>query len=136
MPRIPVVSTDLGGIQARPVILVNTAGQAYDMSGLSTPAPAPAPAAVTLPAGADRSGSIAEASKSQQLAAANPARQSLTGQNISAGDLWINETGGSAGQDLAGSFRVLAGQPFEINTSAKVSIWGLTAGQKFTATEG
>lgn len=92
-------------------------------------------ATAALPAGTDRSGSIAVAATAQQLAAANAARKGLRAQNISAGDLWINETGGTAAVDGAGSFKVAAGASFEVATNQAVSIVGATLGQKFSATE-
>lgn len=88
-----------------------------------------------LDAGTDRSGSITLGGTAQQLAAANTSRRELTGQNISTGDLWINEIGGTAAADTAGSFRVPAGQGFEIETTRAVSIVGAVTGQKFSATE-
>lgn len=95
--------------------------------GSSTPA--------VLPAGVDKSGSITTAGTAQVLAAANAARTSLVGQNISAGDLWINEIGGTAAADTAGSYKVASGQAFAVGTNRAISVWGATAGQKFTATE-
>lgn len=89
----------------------------------------------TLPAGADRSGAITTGGTAQALAAANTARRGLTGQNISSGDLWINEIGGTAAADTAGSYRVTAGSTFEVSTNRAVSIVGATTGQKFSATE-
>lgn len=88
-----------------------------------------------LPAGTDRSGSITAGGAAKVLAPANAARISLVGQNISAGDLWINEIGSNAAIDTAGSFKVAAGQAFAIGTNRAISIVGATAGQKFTATE-
>lgn len=88
-----------------------------------------------LPSGTDRSGSITTGGTAQQLAAANSSRVSLTGQNISAGDLWINEIGGTAAVDTAGSYKVAAGVAFSIATNRAVSIIGATTGQKWTATE-
>lgn len=88
-----------------------------------------------LPAGTSRSGSIAAGGTAQDLAAANTSRKSLTGQNISAGDLWINENGGTAAADSTDAYRVIAGGTFKISTNEKISIVGATTGQKFTATE-
>lgn len=88
-----------------------------------------------LPAGTDRSGSITTGGAAQQLAAANTTRQSLTGQNISSGDLWINEIGGTAAVDTAGSYKVAAGSAFSVSTNRAISIIGATTGQKFSATE-
>ena len=92
-------------------------------------------ALVRKPAGTDRSGSITTGGTAQQLAAANSTRSGLSGQNISSGDLWINETGGTAAVDTAGSFKVPSGSGFEISTNQAVSVIGATTGQKFTATE-
>ena len=90
---------------------------------------------VYLASGTDRSGAITAGGTAQQLAAANASRRALTGQNISSGDLWINETGDPAAADTAGSYKIAAGATFEISTSLAVSIIGSTTGQKFTATE-
>jgi len=89
----------------------------------------------SLAAGTDRSGSITTGGTAQQMAAANSARKSLKGQNISAGDLWINEIGGNAAVDAAGSYKVTAGSAFSVATNRAVSIIGATTGQKWTATE-
>lgn len=88
-----------------------------------------------LPGGIDRSGSITTGATAQTLAAVNTSRKALEGQNISTGDLWINEMGGTAAADTAGSYKVPAGATFSIATSQAVSIVGATTGQKFTATE-
>lgn len=92
-------------------------------------------AGTPLPSGTNRSNDITLGGTAQPLAAANTARRGLTGQNISTADLWINEVGGTAAVDTAGSYRVTAGDTFEVNTSDAVSIIGATTGQKFTATE-
>lgn len=88
-----------------------------------------------LAPGVNRSGAITTGGTAQPLAPANTARQSLSGQNISAGDLWINEVGGTAAVDTAGSYRIVAGAAFNIRTNQAISIIGATTGQKFTATE-
>lgn len=88
-----------------------------------------------LTSGTDRSGSITTGGTAQALAAANTARTGLVGQNISAGDLWINEIGGTAAVDTAGSYKITSGSPFSVSTSRAVNIIGATTGQKFTATE-
>jgi len=88
-----------------------------------------------LGAGTDRSGSIAAGGTAQQLAPANPNRRFLRGQNLSTGDLWLNEVGGSASAATP-SYRVPAGGTFGINTNQAVSIWGATTGQAWSATEG
>lgn len=89
----------------------------------------------TLPAGTDRSGSITTGGTAQQLAAANAARKSLTIQNISDADLWVNEIGGTAAADTSGSWKVPAGSVFSVSTNRAISIIGATTGKKFTATE-
>jgi ABC-type multidrug transport system fused ATPase/permease subunit len=104
----------------------------------STPVSSTNPLPVTggaLPEGTSRSGAITTGGTAQDLAPANASRKSLTGQNISAGDLWINENGGTAAADGTDSWKVIAGASFKISTNEKVSIIGATTGQKFTATE-
>ena len=89
----------------------------------------------SLPTGTDRSGAITTGGTAQALAASNTARKGLTGQNISSADLWVNEIGGTAAADTAGSYRVAPGATFSVSTSRAISIVGATTGQKFTATE-
>jgi hypothetical protein len=88
-----------------------------------------------LGAGTDKSGSITAGGTAQTLAAANSTRRGLTVQNISTGDLWINETGGTAAANGAGSFKLAADATANIDTNQAVSIVGATTGQKFSATE-
>ena len=92
-------------------------------------------AGVPLPSGTNRSGSITTGGTAQALAAANTARRALTGQNISSGDLWINEIGGTAAADTAGSFKVPAGATFSVGTNRAISVVGATTGQAWSATE-
>lgn len=92
-------------------------------------------AAPTLTAGADRSGTITAGGTAQQLAPANASRKFLKGQNLSTGDLWINEVGGTAAAQQP-AYRIPAGSTFGINTNQAVSIWGATTGQAWSATEG
>lgn len=82
-----------------------------------------------------RSGSIASGGVAQQLAAANAARRFIKGQNISSGDLWVNELGGTAAAATEGSCVVPPRATFVIETPAAISIVGATTGQKFTAVE-
>lgn len=103
----------------------NSAGDPLFVQGVGT----------TLTAGTDSSGSITTGGTAQALAAANTARRGLVGQNISAGDLWINEIGGTAAADTVGSYKVTSGSPFSVSTNRAISIVGATTGQKFTATE-
>lgn len=90
----------------------------------------------SLTACTDRSGTITAGGTAQVLAAANPSRVFLKGQNISTSDLWINETGGTAAVNAAGSYVIGARGTFSISTSRSISIYGATTGQAFTATEG
>jgi hypothetical protein len=88
-----------------------------------------------LPAGSDRSAAIVTGGVAQSLAAANTTRRALYGQNISAGDLWINEVGGPAAVSTLGSYRVGPGESFSVSTNRGISIIGATTGQAFTAVE-
>lgn len=110
---------DMGGYQAKAVYVAGGS-----LGGSSA-----------LPAGTDRSGTITAGGTAQQLAAANASRVSLTGQNISAGDLWINEIGGAAAVGGTGSYKIAGGQAFSVGTNRAISIIGATTGQQFTATE-
>lgn len=109
-------------------------GLLTQLGGGASPTPVPI-AQGALPAGTSKSGAITTGGTAQVLAAANTARKSLTGQNISAGDLWINENGGTAAADSTDAYRVIAGATFKIATNEAISIVGATTGQKFTATE-
>lgn len=86
-------------------------------------------------AGTDRSGSISVNAVAETLAAGNAERVALTIQNISSGDLWINEFGDTAAPSTAGSYKIPAGYSCEISTNQAVSVYGATAGQAWTATE-
>lgn len=110
---------DMGGYQAKAVYI---AGGTLGASG-------------SLPAGTDRSSSITTGGSAQQLAPANSARVSLTGQNTSAGNLGINEVGGTAAIGSAGTYTIAPGQSFSVGTNRAISIVGATTGQTFTATE-
>ena len=103
----------------------------FDQNGAVVPPGQPA----TLPAGTDRSGTIAAGGTAQSLAPANANRRLLRGQNLSTGDLWINEFGPPA-TPASPAYRVPAGGTFGINTNQAVSIWGATTGQAWSATEG
>lgn len=107
-------------------------GQVAVPVDVANPLPVTGPA---LPAGTDRSGTITLGGTAQQLAPANTARKSLTGQNISSADLWINEIGVTAAVGAAGSYKVAAGESFAVATNRAISIIGATTGQAFTATE-
>lgn len=110
-----------------PVTLTDPQGKYVDISTAGSGA--------VLPSGTDRSGAITTGGTAQALAPANTSRKSLTGQNISAGDLWINEVGGTAAVNGTGSYQITPGQAFGVATNRAISIIGATTGQKFTATE-
>lgn len=93
----------------------------------------------------DRSGTIAVANTSQQLAAANANRQGLEIQNIDGVNiegLWYNPSGGAAVVGGVGSFELAAasdpnypGGSVKLVTSNQVNIIAATAGHKFSAIE-
>lgn len=85
-------------------------------------------------AAADRSGTITTGGTAQVLAAATATRKNLSLQNISSGDLWINE-GGTAVIGAAGSFKVPAGESYYTEYTGSLSIIGATTSQAFTAKE-
>lgn len=113
-----------GGSTAFGVDYTSAAGAG---GGTSTPA--------ALTAGTNRSGSITTGGTAQVLAPANAARVTLTAQNISTADLWVNEIGGTAAANTAGSYRVVAGGAFSVATNQAISVVGATTGQAWTATE-
>lgn len=86
----------------------------------------------------DRSGSLAAATTSQQFAPANESRSYLLIQNISAEDLWINETIPAVADQpsikIAAGATLIFDGPF-IPTGA-LNIIGATLGQKFVVKEG
>jgi len=88
-----------------------------------------------LSAGTDRSGQITTGGTAQVLAAANASRVALEGMNISAEDMWINEIGGTATPNTAGSYKVASFQTFSVLTNRAISIVAATTASKFTATE-
>ena len=98
--------------------------------------------ATVTPAGATltpRSGSIAAGGTAQQLAPANAARKGWRLQNTSTGDLWFNDTGGTASIGGADSFKIGAGGYYETpvggSSQAAISIFGATTSQTFSASE-
>lgn len=85
----------------------------------------------------DRSGTIAAGGTAQQLVAASTMRAGLWVQNISAGDLWVNENGAAAASQP--SLRIPPGAVYEwpvygVPVTA-VSIFGATTAQAFSARE-
>ena len=89
-----------------------------------------------LSAGTDRSGSITVGGTAQVLAAANTSRIALVGQNIDPSeDMWLNEVGGNATANTAGSILVPAKATFSVDSNRAISIVAATTGHKFTAIE-
>jgi hypothetical protein len=88
-----------------------------------------------LPAGTSVSGSITTGGTSQTLVAANTTRRGVYVQNISSGDLWINEIGGAAAVNTAGSWKIAPGEVFSASTNRAITIVGATTGQTFTGIE-
>ena len=86
---------------------------------------------------ADRSGTIALGGTAQVLMAKNGGRRGFWIQNLSAGDLYINETGAAAAS--APSIRIASGALYESIRNAcpqtAISIFGATTGQAFSARE-
>lgn len=121
--------TSVAGAGTAQLIFLNVPLPAWSFSAVAEGAQAP------LSPGTDKSGTIAAAGVAQSMAAANPNRRTLTGQNISANDLWINEMGGLAAIATPGSYRVATFETFAIATNRAVSIIGGTLGQGWTATE-
>jgi hypothetical protein len=97
------------------------------------------PLSVTAAAGTltDRSGTVTTGGTAQQLMAANASRKGFSVQNVSAGDLWIRETGTAAAAQP--SLKLTSGTYFETpagyGSTGAVSIFGATTGQAFTARE-
>lgn len=88
----------------------------------------------SLGTGTNWGGTITTGGSAQSLAPAKPTRRLLRGQNLSTGDLWVNELGQTAAASQP-SFRVPAGGTFSVSTNQAVSVFGATTGQAFSATE-
>ncbi len=84
------------------------------------------------------SGTITTGGVAQQLAPGNSARNGYWVQNNSAGDLWVNELGGTASASQP-SIKIAAGQIYESQVRSPcpyaISIFGATTAQAFTARE-
>jgi len=85
---------------------------------------------------ADHSGTIAAGGTAQTLMAADATRNGFSLENVSAGDLWINDVGGTAAASqpsikiVSGAFYETApGQPCQ----SAISIYGATTAQAFTS---
>lgn len=85
------------------------------------------------------SGSITAGGTAQVLAAANLNRNGYRIENISAGDLWYNDTGGTAATNAAGSYKLSPGDYYEtprgMDAVQAISIFGATTAQSFSAAE-
>lgn len=88
----------------------------------------------TLGTGTDRSGTATTSAST--LAPSNANRTFLVGQNIGANNIWINEIGGTAAANTAGSYKVIPGNSFSISTNRAVSVIAETGSTAYTATEG
>lgn len=90
----------------------------------------------SLPAGTDRSGTTSGTiGTATTLAAANTARRGLNIQNVSAGNIGINEIGGTAAIGSAGTYTLAAGASINVRTNRAVSVVGSAVSQAYTATE-
>lgn len=87
----------------------------------------------------DRSGTVTTGGTAQTLMASNASRKGWRVMNLSTGDLWINDKGGTAAATQP-AFKLLAGYAYESPTfgasTAAISIFGATTGQAFEAMEG
>lgn len=86
---------------------------------------------------ADKSGTITLGGTQQTLMAANTDRKGYLVQNVSAGDLWINDQGNAAATQP--SLKLIPGAYYETPLTGAprtaISIFGATTGQAFTARE-
>ena len=134
----PVRTVDANGNPVQPSGAISNADGSTNMGGLNGTSKAtlanPVPVRSSKGPATDRSGTIATGGTAQALAAANTSRNSLTGQNLSTGDLWVNETG-TAAPNAAGSYLVASGGTFAVNGNGAVSIYGAVTGQRFASTE-
>jgi len=96
-----------------------------------------APVGITypaLPASTDRSGTATTTSGGLNVAA-NSARKSLVGQNISAVVIGFNEQGGTAVIGTAGTYTVAAGASFSISTNKLINFIAASGTAAVTMTE-
>lgn len=87
-----------------------------------------------LTAGTNRSGTATTTSGGLSVAA-NAARKSLVGQNISAVNIGFNEVGGTAIIGTAGTYTVTPGLSFSISTPALVNFIAASGTAAVTMTE-
>lgn len=127
----PVASDDIAGV-AYPRVKLITGADAVNDGDVSNANALPVRPGF-LPGGTDKSGSITTGGTAQQLAAANSSRRALLIQNISSGDIWVNEMGtavvGSAG------FKLVSGDSYYAQTNRAVSVIATVTGQAWTAIE-
>lgn len=84
----------------------------------------------------DRSGSITTGGTAQTLAAANAGRDHLfIGNPNASGSLWVNDLGGTAAANGAGSTEIPPGEVAVTRARNAVSIIHATTSAKFTAGE-
>ncbi len=126
---VPVVLANGDNFIAPAVVLIDSSGNPAGTAST------PTVVASVAGTGTAKGGTITAGGTAQSLAAANPTRRTFQLQNRSAGDLWINETGGTAIVGDSASYQVTAGGSFIGSTNQALSIIGATTGQAFTATE-
>jgi hypothetical protein len=82
----------------------------------------------------NRSGTITTGGTAQTLMAADTTRNGFSVQNLSTGDLWINELGGTAAASQP-AIKITSGSLYEtprgMPCEYAVSIFGATTGQAF-----
>jgi len=84
----------------------------------------------------DRSGTITTGGTAQELAPASPSRDHMPIGNPNAtGSLWVNDYGGTAAANGAGSTEIAPGQTVQTRSRNAISIVGATTGMKFSAGE-
>jgi hypothetical protein len=87
----------------------------------------------TLPTGTNRSGTITAGSVSQQIAAAQVNRTSLTFQNISDTVMYVSDSGMAASP--TSGYMIIPGMLVETETNNQINVYCITAGKSFIATE-
>ncbi len=86
-----------------------------------------------LPAGTDRSGSIATGGTAQDVASANTSRRGLDFQNTSDTEMRVTENGTAA--TAATGYLVAAGGRFNARTNRAISVFCAITGKTFASTE-
>lgn len=87
----------------------------------------------------DKSGTITTGGTAQDVAAANTGRRGFWIQNNSNGALWVNEMGGTAAAAQPNVYLAPNGGFWSMDmtgvSASKISIYGATTGQAFSARE-